>query len=46
MACAEELHEELTLEEAKEMIRYCDHSGDGVIGMEAFLKFNKRKNFD
>jgi Ca2+-binding EF-hand superfamily protein len=46
MACAEELHEELTLEEAKEMVRSCDPNSQDVVGLGQFVKFNKRKTFD
>ncbi len=42
---AEELKEELTLAEAREMIAYCDPKGNGVIRPEAFLAFNKKKTF-
>ena len=46
LACAEELHEELTLEEAKEMVRYCDPNSQDVINLDSFVKFNKRTAFD
>lgn len=46
MAAAEELNEEVTLAEIKEMIAQCDPEGEGVIRPEQFVAFNKRKNFD
>ncbi len=45
MQIAEELHEEVSKAELKEMINYCDPNGKGVITKEAFIAFNKRKNF-
>lgn len=46
MAAAEELQEEVTPAEIKEMINYCDPEGEGKISLQAFIAFNKRKNFD
>jgi Ca2+-binding EF-hand superfamily protein len=46
MAAAEELQEEVTSAEIKEMINYCDPEGEGKISLSAFIAFNKRKNFD
>ena len=45
-AAAEELNEEITPAEIKEMIAQCDPDGEGVIRLEQFVAFNKRKNFD
>ena len=46
MAAAEELNEEVTAAEIKEMIAQCDPDKEGVIRLENFVAFNKRKNFD
>lgn len=46
MQMAEELHEELSAQEIKDMISHCDSEGKGVITKEAFIAFNRRKNFD
>jgi Ca2+-binding EF-hand superfamily protein len=46
MAAAEELNEEVTPAEIKEMLAQCDPDGEGVIRLEQFVAFNKRKNFD
>jgi Ca2+-binding EF-hand superfamily protein len=46
MQMAEELHEEVTKQEIKDMIRHCGGQGNGVITKEAFVAFNKRKNFE
>ena len=43
---AEELHEEVSKQEIKDMISHCDFNGKGVITKEAFIAFNKRKNFE
>ena len=43
---AEELHEEVSKQEIKDMISHCDSNGKGVITKEAFIAFNKRKNFE
>jgi len=43
---AEELNEEITPAEIKEMLNHCDPDGEGKISLEAFIAFNKRKNFD
>jgi Ca2+-binding EF-hand superfamily protein len=45
MRAAEELHEDLTPAEAKDMIKKCDPKGKGVIRPDAFLSFNKRRTF-
>lgn len=45
-AAAEELNEEVTDAEIREMITQCDPNGEGVIKLEHFIAFNKRKNFD
>lgn len=46
MACAEELKEDVTPAEIREMIAHCDPDGRGVITREAFIRFNKKKKFD
>lgn len=46
IAAAEELNEEVTPAEIKEMITQCDPEGEGVIRLEQFVAFNKRRNFD
>lgn len=46
LAAAEELQEEVTPAELREMINYCDPDGEGKISLKAFVAFNKRKNFD
>ena len=46
LAAAEELGEEVTASEIKEMINHCDPEGEGKISLESFVAFNKRKNFD
>lgn len=46
ITAAEELDEEVTPGEIKEMIQQCDPEGQGVIRLEQFIAFNKRKNFD
>lgn len=46
MSCAEELKEDVTPAEIREMILNCDPDGRGVITREAFIKFNKKKKFD
>jgi Ca2+-binding EF-hand superfamily protein len=46
LAAAEELNEEVTPSEIKEMIAQCDPDGEGVIKLENFILFNKKKNFD
>jgi len=43
---AEELNEDITPAEIKEMLSHCDPEGEGKISLEAFIAFNKRKNFD
>ena len=45
-AAADELNEEITPAEIKEMIQHCDPEGEGKITLDAFVAFNKRKNFD
>ena len=45
-AAAEELNEDVTPAEIKEMIAQCDPDGEGVIRVDQFIAFNKRKNFD
>lgn len=45
-AAAEELNEEVTDAEIREMIAQCDPNSEGVIRLEHFIAFNKRKNFD
>jgi Ca2+-binding EF-hand superfamily protein len=39
------LKEEVTPAEIKEMIAQCDPDGEGVIRLENFVAFNKRKSF-
>ena len=46
IAAAEELEEEVTPAEIREMINWYDLEGQGKISLEAFISFNKRKNFD
>ena len=46
VAAAEELGEEITSQEIKEMINHCDPKGEGKISLDAFITFNKRKTFD
>lgn len=46
IAAAEELQEEVTPAEIREMINWYDLEGQGKISLEAFISFNKRKNFD
>ena len=46
VAAAEELGEEVSPQEIKEMINNCDPTGEGKISLEAFIAFNKRKTFD
>ena len=46
LAAAEELGEEVTPAEIKEMIMHCDPEGEGVIRLEPYIEFNKRKHFD
>ena len=46
LAAAEELNEEVTAAEIKEMIAQCDPDNTGVIELENFITFNKKKNFD
>jgi Ca2+-binding EF-hand superfamily protein len=46
MACAEELKEDVTAAEIREMIANCDPNGDGTISKEAFIKFNRKGKFD
>lgn len=46
MNCAEELKEEITPAEIREMISNCDPEGRGVITREAFIAFNKKGKFD
>jgi Ca2+-binding EF-hand superfamily protein len=46
MQMAEELHEEVSKQELNDMINYCDPQGKGIITKEAFIAFNKRKNFE
>lgn len=46
MNAAEELNEEISPAEIREMISHCDPDGEGKISLEAFIAFNKRKNFD
>lgn len=46
MACAEELKEDVTPAEIKEMIANCDPDGNGVISLDAFIRFNKKGKFD
>ncbi len=43
---AEELGEEVTAAELKQMISQCDPNGEGYIRLENFVEFNKKKNFD
>lgn len=46
MAAAEELGEEITQAELRQMISQCDPDGEGFINLQNFVKFNKKKNFD
>lgn len=46
ITAAEELNEEVTPAEIKEMIAQCDPEGEGVIRLDQFIAFNKKKNFD
>ncbi len=46
IAAAEELNEEVTPAEIKEMIAHCDPQGDGGIRLEQFIAYNKRRTFD
>lgn len=46
LSCAEELREEVTAGEIREMIAHCDPEGRGVITREAFINFNKKGKFD
>lgn len=46
MQMAEQLHEEVSKAEIKDMINHCDPEGLGYITKEAFIAFNKRKNFE
>ncbi len=46
MQMAEELHEQVSKQELKDMISYCDPQGKGIITKEAFIAFNKRKHFE
>ncbi len=46
MQMAEELHEELSKADIKDMISHCDPEGKGFITKEAFIAFNKKKNFE
>lgn len=46
MSCAEELKEDVTPAEIRQMITNCDPDGRGVITKEAFIRFNKKKKFD
>jgi Ca2+-binding EF-hand superfamily protein len=42
---ADDLKEEILIENIREMIKKCDPSGNGRISWEAFLAFNKKKKF-
>jgi Ca2+-binding EF-hand superfamily protein len=44
-ALADDLKEEIPIENIREMIKKCDPSGTGRISWEAFLAFNKKKKF-
>jgi Ca2+-binding EF-hand superfamily protein len=46
VAIAEELKEEITPAEIREMINNCDPHGNGVITKDAFIDFNKKGKFD
>lgn len=46
LAAAEELNEEVSPAELKEMIAQCDPDGEGVIRLDNFIAFNKKNNFD
>jgi Ca2+-binding EF-hand superfamily protein len=46
LAAAEELNEEVTTAEIKEMIAQCDPNKEGIIRLEDFVAFNKRKTFE
>lgn len=46
MMCADELKEEVTPAEIREIIQACDPEGRGVITREAFIAFNKKGKFD
>ena len=45
MLAAEELGEEVTPTEIKEMIAQCDPEGEGIIKIDNFIQFNKKKTF-
>jgi Ca2+-binding EF-hand superfamily protein len=46
LAAAEELGEEVTAADIKEMIAQCDPDGEGVIRLDQYTTFNKKKTFD
>jgi Ca2+-binding EF-hand superfamily protein len=46
LACAEELKEDITAAELREMIANCNPDGDGTISLESFIKFNRKGKFD
>ena len=45
MDLAEEVGEEMSEDEVKEIIRKCDPTGQGRISMESFLSFNRQNSF-
>lgn len=42
---ADELGEKVSTGELEEVIHFCNPTGEGVITREAFVTYNKRKNF-